>query len=142
MNEKTHSAAMDRLRARAAAHAELVDTVARILWENGEMLADTEGGSMPTWQELAHLRAHPEQCESAAAHGAFSEWWLSHTRKAQALLDLDARSSLQLGQILITHAGTKFEQLELDLWRKIERAKGFEPGSLTGAPGVRQQVAL
>ena len=43
---------MERLKAKAKARATIVDEIARILWENGEMLADAEDGRMPTWQEI------------------------------------------------------------------------------------------
>lgn len=129
-----------KLRQRAAARDVIVDQIARMFWESGEELADTEGGTMPTWDEV---------CANLDGSGgdenftqACCDWWLSHKHRAEAVLALDATQSLALANILIAHAQEQHRRLELDLWRKIERAKGFEAGSLTGAPDVKQQVAL
>lgn len=112
---------LDRLRAKAEARAAIVNDIARILWENGEVLADTEGGSMPTWDEIARR-----------SDDATWGWFLDHTHRAEALMALQPADALTLAQ----------EALERDLWAKVERARGLEPGSLTGVPGVAQRVAL
>jgi len=125
---------MARIVLRAAEREKIVDQIARMLWESGEMLADSEGGSMPTWDEVrAGCVAQTEGCW---------DWYLAHKRRAEAVLALDAAQSLALARILLDRAARQYRELELDLWAKIERAKGFEPGSLTGEPGVRQEVAL
>ena len=134
---QTTETTMDRLLIKAEIRAGKINEIARILWENGEMLADCEDGSLPTWEGLlAHLQV------GGADYDACFGYWRDHTNRAQALLDLDAKSTMLLGQMLIESARHKFEEAELDLWRKVERAKGFEPGSLTGKPGVKQRVAL
>ena len=125
--------AMARLKAKAEARAAIVNDIARILWENGEMLAGTEGGAMPSWEEIVAGKDRKDACFA---------WFLGHARGAELLLSLDARDALTLAKHLIDSAMRLQEALEMDLWRKIERAKGFEPGSLTNAPGVRQRVAL
>lgn len=130
---------MERLQAKSEARAAIVDQIARMLWESGEMLAETEGGSLPSWGEITDARRSGSEDEFTSACWS---WWLDHAHKAEAILALDARQSLALAKILIDSAAVQQTQMELDLWRKIERAKGFEPGSLTGAPGVKQQVAL
>lgn len=133
-------AAIDRLKAKAEARAAIVNEIAKILWENGEMLADTEGGSMPTWDEvLTNRRA--EGVSQELKEGCWS-WFLAHAHQAEALLNLDAADSLTLAKHLIDSAMRTQRSIELDLWHKIERAKGFESGSLTEAPGVPQRVAL
>lgn len=140
--QTTNEAAFNRIKARAEAHAALVNEIAKMLWENGEMLADTEGGPMPTWEEVAHQVSNPFEGDGSEFYNSCCTWWADHCQQARALLRLDARASLKLGQILIQSAGEKFEQADMDMWRKLERAKGFEPGSLTGKPGVQQRVAL
>lgn len=128
------------LEQKAAVRAAIIDQVARMLWESGEMLADTEGGAMPSWGVVcANLNGSGGDEDFTQA---CCDWYLNHTHKAEAILALDAKQSLALANILVASAQRQYDQLELDLWRKVERAKGFEPGSLTGAPGVKQQVAL
>jgi hypothetical protein len=133
---------MERIQARAIERAKIVDQIARILYENGEMLADTEGGAMPGWDEVvAELRAAAAAATSEY-HDMCVHCWLSHTHQADALLRIDAAGSLTLATLLIGNAQKLHTSIEMDLWHKIERAKGFEPGSLTGAPGVKQRSAL
>jgi len=132
--------AMARLKAKAEARAAIVNDIARILWENGEMLAGTEGGAMPSWEEIVAGKNDPSADQDRK--DACFAWFLGHARGAELLLSLDARDALTLAKHLIDSAMRLQEALEMDLWRKIERAKGFEPGSLTNAPGVRQRVAL
>jgi hypothetical protein len=124
---------MDRLEAKAAERAKIVDQIAGILWRNGEELAETEGGSMPTWEEVVARRC---DCVNDV-HWAY---WLDHTHRAEALLSLAAPDALLLAKLLIDSALSTQNQMELDLWRKIEHAKGFEAGSLTGKPGVRSRL--
>lgn len=134
----TPSTLMEKLKREGEAHARTVDVVARILWEGGEMLGDWEDGPAPTWDDVIEGRAdktHP-------SHEALSCYWLDTTIKANALLDLEAKQSMALAMILLDQAKAKYERLELSLWHKIEWAKGFEHGSLTGAPGVTQRIAL
>lgn len=130
--------ATERLKAKTAARAAIVNDIARILWENGEALADTEDGSMPTWDEVVAGRGSV----NLKFKDACWSWFLNHSRQADALLALSSADALTLAKHLIDSAARAQEATELDLWRKIERAKGFEPGSLTGAPGVAQRVAL
>lgn len=133
-------AAIDRLKAKAEARAAIVNEIAKILWENGEMLADTEGGSMPSWDEvLTNRRAEGIGQELKEAYWS---WFLAHTHQAEALLNLGVTDSLTLAKHLIDNAMRTQRSVELGLWHKIERAKGFEPGSLAGAPGVPQRAAL
>lgn len=121
---------MERLQAKAFERAALRDRIAQMLYENGEMLADWEGGSPPTWEEIADPT------------GDHADIRLDHQHRADALLGLDAPACLELARILLGIAATKYDALESDLWAKVERAKGFAPGSLRGWPGVKQQVAL
>lgn len=131
---------MARFQPKAAERAAVIDQIARMLWESGEALADTEGGSMPTWDQIRE--AVETRIGDADFVNACFGWWLDHKHKAEAILALDAAQSLTLATFLIENAKRYQERTELDLWRKIERAKGFEAGSLTGAPGVKQKVAL
>lgn len=127
-----------RLRAKADARAAIVNDIARILWENGEALADTEGGSMPTWDEVVDRR----HTGTAATTDAYWSWFLDHTHRAEALMVLQPADALTLAKHLIDSAMRSQEALERDLWGKVERARGLEAGSLTGAPGVAGRVAL
>lgn len=129
---------MSRLKQENEAHEKTVDTIARILWEGGEMLGDWDGGPAPTWDDV--LEGYADK--SHPSHEALSCYWLDTTIKASALLGLEAKQSMTLAMILLDQAKAKYERLELSLWHKIERAKGFEHGSLTGAPGVTQRIAL
>lgn len=130
---------MERLIAKAEARAVIVNDIARMLWENGEMLAVTEDGPMPGWDDLDALRRDNDA--SQERRSACWSWFLSHIRCAEALLTMSAPDSLALAKHLIDSA-TRTQAMELDLWREIERAKGFEPGSLTGALGVSRKAAL
>lgn len=138
MSAPTPSTLMAKLQRDAEAHARVVDAVSRILWEGGEMLGDWEDGPAPTWDDVVDGRSDPTH----PSHDALAAYWMDTTIKANALLQLDAKQSMTLAMILTEQAKAKYERLEVDLWRKIERAKGFEPGSLTGAPGVPQRIAL
>lgn len=129
---------LDRLRAQAEARAAIINDIARILWENGEALADAEGGSMPTWDKIVDGR----RAGTAATTDAYWSWFLDHTHRAEALMALQPADALTLAKHLIDSAMRSQEALELDLWGKVERARGLEAGSLTGAPGVAQRVAL
>ena len=136
---------MERLKIKAETRSAVVNEIARILWENGEMLAQTEGGSMPSWQEIiaaCSASFEPGDDRDDDFIDACGAWRLSHIHQAEALLSLDVAGSLTLAKHLTESALRIHQSIELDLWHKIERAKGFEPGSLTGAPGVTQRVAL
>ncbi len=136
---------MERLRAKAEAHFAIVNEIARILWENGEMLAQTESGLMPTWQEIiaaCSATFEPGDDRDDDFIDACQTWRRSHIHQARALLSLDVAGSLTLVKHLTESALRLHQSIELDLWHKIERARGFEVGSLTGAPGVTQKVAL
>ena len=123
------TAVMERLRVKATERAMLRDRVAQLLYESGEMTADCEEGSMPSWDE-------------AAAGDDHMGILIDHRQRANALLGLGAKECLELSRILAGIAATKFDALEADLWAKVERAKGYETGSLRGWPGVKQKVAL
>lgn len=142
MNEKSSepSEVMRRLKAKAEARAIIINDIARILWENGEMLADTEDGAMPGWDDLMVIR-HADDASQDQRDTCWA-WFMNHWQRAEALLTMQAADSLVLAKHLIDSAMRTQKSVELDLWHKIERAKGFEPGSLTGAPGVPQKVAL
>lgn len=109
---------MQKLQAKAAEREKIVDQIARLLWESGEMLAETEGGSMPTWDEVLLSRITGSPLEDEYGSACMS-WWLDHTHRAEALLALDADQALALAQILITQAAKTQKQTELDLWRKL-----------------------
>ena len=121
---------MQKLIAASVERSVLRDRIAQMLYEHGDMLADHEDGCAPAWNEVV---------ESSGDH---ADILFDHRKNANAIMGLDAVSCLELGRILMGIAATKYEGLENDLWAKIERAKGYECGSLRGWPGVKQKVAI
>ena len=147
LNQTTEIPRVERLRAKAAERAKVTDQIARMLWESGPMTAAWEGdGASPTWDEITEWRftdlpdnAHPEHRK---IHEAHTGYWLDTWHKAEALQALDADQSMTLARIMLDQAQRQQKDLELQLWRKVERATGYEPGSLTGQPGVKQRVFI
>jgi hypothetical protein len=112
---------MERLRAKSQARAKIVEEIAGILWQNGEMLADTEGGAMPSWIEVLSARSavsiseeHKEACWA---------WWLENTHRAEALLSIAPADALVLAKHLIDSAARQQEMTERSLWARIEKAR-------------------
>lgn len=130
---------MQRLEAKAAERAKIVDLIARMLWESGPQSSDWEGGAPPSWDDITDGRRGALDQE---LNDAYAGYHLDTWHKAEALLALEHRQCFAVAQILIAEGQRKQEELELQLWRKVERAAGFEPGSLTGKPGVKQRVFL
>lgn len=135
---------MQRLEAKAAERAKTIDQVMRILWESGEQSADWEGGAPPSWDDITAGRQRrcgdDETPEGKELNDAYTSYYHCTWTDAQHLLALDHKQCLALAQILIAEAQRKTEEHEIRLWRGIERAAGYEAGSLTGKPGVKQQV--
>jgi hypothetical protein len=129
---------MRKLQAAEAARAEIVDTIARMLWETGQMTAEWEGGPAPSWDDITEAWFD----QTHENHDAYCTYWFTETQQASALMDLGPANSMALATILMNCAQDGYRRMELDLWRKVERAKGFEKGSLTGEPGVTQRIAL
>lgn len=133
------SALMQKLHAESIARGAVVDSISRILWESGEMTAQWEGeGGPPTWDDILEARSDVNH----EHHDAFSCYWLQETQRAEHLMDLDAPQAMTLAMILLDNAKAGYKRADLDMWRKVERAAGFEKGSLTGAPGVPQRIFL
>jgi hypothetical protein len=76
---------------------------------------------------------------AAIIHEAGEEW---HVEVADKLRNLEPAAALRLAVLLVQMAGERQTETERQLWRKVERAAGYEPGSLTGKPGVKQKVFL
>ena len=131
---------MERLQAKSEARAKIVDEIARVLWENGEMLAQTEGGAMPSWKEV--LASRTADGISQEFKEACWSWWVNHTHSAEALLSVDASGAMTIAKHLMDSAARQQRDETLALWGKVERAAGYEPGSLTGKEGVKQRVFL
>lgn len=102
----------------------------------GEMLydaSDRADGVLPDWSELPDLIRSGE-CDSSLRQ--------VHIEAAGALRRLDPPVALRLAGMLTELAGARYAEIETDLWRKVERAAGYEAGSLTGKPGVKRRVFL
>jgi hypothetical protein len=123
---------MDRLRAIGTKLAKEIDEVARMLWEHGEMTADTEGGMMPTWDEIcARVKQPPQDTDSRQQKEYRATCylrWTDHNNRAALILSLDAPSSMRLAVLLLTRAEKVRDETEADLWRQIEALK-LKPGA-------------
>ena len=123
--------ALDRLQRRAAEHQQHVNQVAELLWESIDINGDWEGRP-PSWKEITDRRDE----------GDLGHYYSATMRNAEYLLSLTAEPAIALAKLLLDHALRFQQQVDLDLWRKIERAANYEPGSLTNKPGVKQRVFL
>lgn len=124
----------------------VTDEIAAILWRSGPQSSDWEDGAPPSWEEIIAGRARKFGDDATEAgrelNDAYTGYWLDTWHKAEALQALDAREAIALAQILMAIVAQRHEQMEIDLWHKVERAAGYEPGSLTNVPGVRQRIFL
>ena len=123
------SARTARLIAKSEALRRWYETVAKMLYD----ASDRADGVLPDWSELPDLIRSGE-CDSSL-HQA-------HIKAAEALHRLDPPVALRLAGMLAELAGARYAEIEMDLWRKVERAAGYEAGSLTGKAGVKQRVFL
>lgn len=138
---------IERLQAKQAERDKITDRIARMLWESGPMTDQWDGdGAPPDWDAITTERAAPAPDKSdedaCERHDAFVSYWLDTWHRAEAIQGLDADQSMELARILLAQADRQRKDMELDLWRKIERAAGYERGSLTGEPGVPQRVFI
>jgi hypothetical protein len=133
---------MKRLQAKSDELSRVRDQIAQMLYESGEMLAQTEGGSMPSWDEIAEGCGPDDAALVDESQDACWQIRLDHLHRADNILALDGASCLTLATILIDQAAKQHADMEKQLWGKVERAAGFERGSLTGAPGVAPKVFL
>lgn len=111
------------------------------------MIAQWEGdGSPPSWDELTAERESPLAADATDHdrewHDAYTAYWHDMWNRAEALLSLDTDQSMALAKLMLDQAERQRKDTEMDLWRKVERAAGYEPGSLTGKPGVTPRVFL
>ncbi len=122
------------------------ETVAEMLYAAGEQTAPIEGGQMPDWLEIPAIIERGRADKAKKADREAAQWTLSirieYLEIARTLRDLDAANALKLAAMLIQVAGERHADTEMDLWRKVERAASYEPGSLTGKAGVKQRVFL
>jgi hypothetical protein len=65
-----------------------------------------------------------------------------YRQMAEKLRNLDPAAALKLATMLIDAAAEHQTDIERQMWGKVERAAGYEPGSLTGKLGVKQRVFL
>lgn len=136
----TEQSTMERLEAKAAERAKVTNEIARMLWESGPQSSDWEGSAPPSWDDITAGRQGA--FEEQELNDAYTGYWLDTWHKAEALQALDADQSMALAKIMLDQADQRRKEMEIDLWRKIERAAGYEEGSLTGKPGVKQRVFL
>lgn len=137
---ETREAWQKRMEAKARARALIVNQIAEMLWESGPQSSDWDGGCPPSWGDITEGRQG--KLETSEINEAYSDYWRDTWRAAEAILALDHKQCFVLAALMVDEGRRKTDQLEIDLWHKIERAAGYELGSLTGKEGVKQRIFI
>lgn len=110
-----------------------LNRVAKMLYEAGEMTAQTEGGPMPPWDAMTEILAGLQRKKKPGeSQRARRDWYaaLIHDHRTLASNLRDA-ASIDLVRELLTAIEDRQRDLERQLWQRIERAEKRAPGSLS-----------
>ena len=111
-----------RLADGSAEYFSRLDEVACLLWENGEMLGDWEGGTSPTWTIIKDERSQPlvDGTPESEFRRACYDYYARCTADAQKLLAFPADDALRIASIMIERASACFAQSQAMLYRSLD----------------------
>ncbi len=111
--------------------------VGRMLYEANRHHYDGEG-SAPSWEDMeADIAEQKGKKPGKSMRERLAHYRMTiaeHRRMASTIHSLDRSAAQRLAAMLANRVTEMTDDLELQLWRRIERAEGKEPGSLSRAP--------